>query len=167
MQGHRAPVVVRRAALADRDVLLAWRNDPDTRAASRSTEVIDPEEHARWYDAMLADPDRLLLIGEQDGIPIGTVRFDPRDPEHDVEVSLTIAPEHRGMGLAVPLLLAAEKPARAALSAAGIWAFILFGNDQSVATFRRAGYVPVDVSAGGTWLLKDGAAAPSPPEAAR
>jgi RimJ/RimL family protein N-acetyltransferase len=155
MQGHQPPIVLRRATKADRDLLLSWRNDPQTRASSRSTGVIDLVEHSTWLEAILADPSRLLLIGEQDDVPFGTVRFDPREPAPDVEVSLTIAPDHRGRGLSVPLLLAAESPARAEYGATGFWAFILSANDQSVATFRRAGYLPVEVSAGGTWLLKE------------
>lgn len=155
MQGHHAPIELRRATEADRDLLLSWRNDPATRASSRSTGVIDLQEHAAWLKDILADPSRLLLIGEQEGTPIGTVRFDPREPAPDVEVSLTIAPDHRGRGLSVPLLLAAEGPAQKEYGATGFWAFILSGNDPSVATFHRAGYHPVEVSSGGTWLLKE------------
>ena len=67
--------MLRAAVDADRDTVLAWRNHPDVRAVSLTTHVIEPEEHARWWAAAMADPDRHILIYDDSGVVI----FDLRD----------------------------------------------------------------------------------------
>jgi RimJ/RimL family protein N-acetyltransferase len=91
---------VRPATMADAEILYGWANDPGTRRWSFTTEPIPWETHVAWLSTVLAD--RVLLIGADDNGPVGSVRFDP-----DGEVSITIAPERRGRGLARSLLDAA------------------------------------------------------------
>lgn len=57
-------LVARRAAEADADLLLEWRNDDATRRASRATDPVTPEKHRKWLRATLADDDRMLLVVE-------------------------------------------------------------------------------------------------------
>ncbi len=145
----RAPtprgVAVRPAAAEDADLLLAWRNDPDTRAWSRTADLVSSADHRDWLDRVLANPERKLLIAEQDGRPVGTVRFDRGN--HTWEVSITLAPAARGKGLAVPVLLAAERT----LDRPTIHAIIHRDNAASLALFERAGYRPE--SEDGVWHL--------------
>ena len=93
----------REATDADAELLLGWRNDPRTRQASRSTTVVTPAEHLAWLRGVGADPGRLLLVVDHEDEPVGTVRFDRRDGD-GWEVSITVAPEHRGRGLAGAVL---------------------------------------------------------------
>jgi spore coat polysaccharide biosynthesis predicted glycosyltransferase SpsG/RimJ/RimL family protein N-acetyltransferase len=139
--------VVRDATAADAALLLAWRNDPETRRWSRGTDPVPRADHEAWLARVLADEDRRLLVAEHDGRPVGTVRFD-REGEA-WEVSITVAPAARGRRLAVPMLLAAERW----LGPAVIRANVHGENVASLALFRRAGYRPV--SAGEwRWLEK-------------
>lgn len=151
-------VSVRRAEDSDADLLIEWRNDPTTRASSRDGSAVTPDAHRRWLERVLGDPDRLLLIGLLDGTPVGTVRFDRlrdgREPAA-VEVSVTVAPEHRGRGLAVPLLQAAEARLAHDLPDARLLAYVKSANEASVALFRTAGYGPIETDATGQWLAKD------------
>jgi len=135
---------VRPATDADAELLLSWRNDPQTRASSRTTDVIALPEHLAWLRGVLTDPDRRLFVAEHSGRPVGTVRFD-RTGE-DWEVNITVAPEARGRGLAVPVLLAAER----AVDVGVIHAHVLRGNGASRNLFRRAGYR----SDGPDWFVK-------------
>ncbi|SEB96329.1 GNAT family N-acetyltransferase [Microbacterium hydrocarbonoxydans] len=98
-------IIVRPVSLDDADVLLEWRNDPATRAASLSTQPVDRDAHVEWLMRAIADPRRTLYIGELEGTAIGTIRFDA-ESDTDVEVSLTVAPRQRGKRLAGPLLKA-------------------------------------------------------------
>lgn len=81
----------------DCDLLLAWRNDPVTRQASRREDAVGREDHVRWLRAVLADPQRQLYIAEEEGRPVGTVRADLSDGVY--EISWTVAPSARGAGV--------------------------------------------------------------------
>lgn len=141
---------VRPATEADSALLLAWRNDPETRARSRTTDPVAPGDHQAWLDRSLHNPDRRLLIAEQQHEPVGTVRFD-RDGRH-WEVSITVAPEARGRRLAVPILLAAE---RVLEPHATVRACVHRDNAASLSLFRRAGYQEEEATDGAwTWLVK-------------
>ncbi len=98
---------LRAATLADADRLFAWRNDPITCANSRSTGAVAREDHDRWMKFNVAQgyPQHMVMIAESDTGSIGVVRFDAE--RRDVmryEVSITLAPEHRGFGLGRPVL---------------------------------------------------------------
>ncbi len=90
-------LTIKPATLSDETRLLEWRNDEQTRAASFTTELVSPDAHRAWLGRKLADPDCLLLIAENDGDPVGTVRLDLTGDT--AEISITIAPEHRAKGL--------------------------------------------------------------------
>lgn len=47
---------------------------------------------------MLASPDRLLLIGQREGTPIGVVRFDIRNDEAEVSIYLVSGIKEVGLG---------------------------------------------------------------------
>jgi DNA-binding PadR family transcriptional regulator/L-amino acid N-acyltransferase YncA len=142
------PVGVRAATEADSALLLAWRNDSQTRAWSRTTDPVTRAEHETWLTRVLADPVRRLLVAELDGKPVGTVRFD-RDGGA-WEVSITVAPEARGRRLAVPILLAAER----ALAPATVRANVHRDNAASLALFERAGYRPESGDGPWRWFVK-------------
>jgi RimJ/RimL family protein N-acetyltransferase len=86
--------------------LLAWRNDPATRAMSRNAGVIAREAHLQWYEAALQDRAKLLLVGCVEGEAVGMARFDLLAPGR-WEVSINLDPAKRGRGLSRPLLAAA------------------------------------------------------------
>src|SRR5262245_19195642 len=87
---------LRGVAMEDARLLYAWRNDPETRAASRNSDTIDWTEHQIWLLRSLASPDRVIRIAVQEGTPVGVVRAD-RTSE-GWELSWTLAPELRGRG---------------------------------------------------------------------
>ncbi len=90
-------MILRKATLADAQRLFDWRNDPQTRAASHSTEILNFDSHLRWLEKTLLSPNRVLYIAEIDGIAVGTARA---DKIHGVtELSWTVAPDRRGTGV--------------------------------------------------------------------
>ncbi|WP_205345778.1 GNAT family N-acetyltransferase [Pseudomonas proteolytica] len=91
-------IAFRNATMDDGVMLHRWRNDEATRAASHSTSEVDLEGHLRWLASTLENPSRTLLIAEIEGVPVGTVRAD-EDPK-GTELSWTVAPEARGLGVA-------------------------------------------------------------------
>jgi RimJ/RimL family protein N-acetyltransferase len=103
-------MTLRRATIADADMLLEWQNDPGTRRYSRRSEPIAPDEHNGWLAQTLRDESRRLLITEEDGIPVGMVRADFADGAW--ELSWLVAPGSRGrdLGRRMVMKLAGEIP---------------------------------------------------------
>jgi RimJ/RimL family protein N-acetyltransferase len=130
-------VTLRPAAAGDAPLLLAWRNDPETRRWSFAREAVGPAEHAAWLAARLRDPSTLLLVALADGEPAGQLRLD-RDENDTGTVSITVAPSARGRGLGLALLTALA--AREDLGVAVLRASVLPDNARSLALFARAGY---------------------------
>jgi len=153
-----AGLVARPATLHDARQLWQWRNDPATRAGSRSSAEVAWEDHLGWLTASLTRTDRILLVVQDGDGPVGTVRWDlvpepegERAGSHDWEVSITVAPQRRGQSLSRPLLRAAE----AALSrdttevtrsgGTGVRAYLAMvriGNQSSMRLFETSAYVP-------------------------
>lgn len=96
-QASLAHIMLRPATVADAELLLAWRNDPGTRAMSHNTNEVPLDEHIAWLNKILLDHRRGLYIAELDGRPVGTVRADVVDEV--TELSWTVAPSERGKGL--------------------------------------------------------------------
>ena len=88
---------LRQVTIKDADLLLEWRNDPQTRIASHNTAEVKIDEHISWLTRVLNNQNRRLLIAEEDGVPVGTVRADYSDGVY--ELSWTVAPNARGRGV--------------------------------------------------------------------
>ncbi len=128
---------LRPATLDDAALLRHWRNDPTTRANSRSQAEVSDEEHLSWLRATLGNAERRLLVAEQAGRPVGQVRLDKQGPT--AEVSITVAPEARGSGLSSWLLRSLEPVARE-LGVTTLIAEIHRDNQASIKAFKRAGF---------------------------
>jgi spore coat polysaccharide biosynthesis predicted glycosyltransferase SpsG/RimJ/RimL family protein N-acetyltransferase len=142
--GRRPPRVLRYrpVRLVDGDLLLSWRNDPEVRAASRSTAHIGQDEHRGWLTRTLAMPDRLLLVVERDREPIGTVRFDRNDDK--AEIATTVARDRRSQGVGRQMIReASELYLSAHPDVTEIFADVRGSNQRSLTAFRRAGFMPM------------------------
>jgi spore coat polysaccharide biosynthesis predicted glycosyltransferase SpsG/RimJ/RimL family protein N-acetyltransferase len=139
----------------DSDLLLGWRNEPDVRAASRATEPVTAEEHARWLSATLADPNRLLFVVEEDGDPAGTVRIDRKGKQ--AEISVTVTGNRRSAGVGSQAVREVGELVLAALpETEEILAEIRLANTGSRRAFERAGYgSPIPAEEGWTVLRLD------------
>jgi RimJ/RimL family protein N-acetyltransferase len=98
---------MRPAQASDADYLFDWRNDERTMAMSRSTAPVSAEEHSRWMMMNVTQgyPQHLVMIAESDHHRVGVVRFDT--DKRDLmafDVSITIAPQHRGQGFSLDVL---------------------------------------------------------------
>jgi RimJ/RimL family protein N-acetyltransferase len=98
-------VRLRRATFLDANALYRWANDPVTRASSFQSGHIDWEHHVAWLRDRLHEPTTTLLIGVSSQGAVGQVRF---ESHNDVdEISISVAPEQRGLGVGRLILLAA------------------------------------------------------------
>ena len=90
-------LLLRPVTIKDAELLLGWRNDPETRKQSRNTGEAELVGHIAWLTKSLTIPNHKLYIAEDGGIPVGTVRAD-EDTDGYTEVSYTVAPSARGKG---------------------------------------------------------------------
>lgn len=98
---------LRSATMGDAERLFAWRNDEVTRLSSVNTDLVSWDEHVRWLEGSLANPERQLYVVEENAVPVGTVRADISTD--GVELSWTVSPTARGRGIGrVMVALAAE-----------------------------------------------------------
>lgn len=130
---------LRPAVLDDAERIFAWRNSEEVRRVSFDQREIGWEEHLRWLHGVLANPDRHLLIAEQDGEPVGVLRFDVA--EDAAEVSVFLAPGLSGKGLGTAVLRSGVQWARERLGGvARLTARVRPGNEASLRVFGKAGF---------------------------
>ena len=125
-------MILRPATADDAMDVWRWRNDPLTRAMSRTQDEIDPASHVAWFERALHDEDRTLLIGEADGEKVGMVRIDRAE---ETEVSINVNPAHRSRGYGYALLSQAL-----ALASGDVVAEIREDNLASQRLFERVGF---------------------------
>ena len=139
-------VTLRPATMADADRLLAWRNDPETRANSWNTHAVTKEAHEQWLRRAVETPGvhgKYVFIAEADGQPVGTGRLEWTPGVHGIEVSLMVAPEHRRRGYGTAILCALRtEVAQRGWARARLVAAIKPGNVASIGTFIKAGFTP-------------------------
>ena len=131
-------IALRLASQDDCRQLFEWRNDPTTVAMSLVSEPVAWEDHVRWFESVLSNPARHLLVASDGEEKFGTVRFD--DIEDTAEISITVSPEKRGQGVGGILLELAADWAKSELGLDRILAQIKESNPASIAIFKKAGY---------------------------
>jgi RimJ/RimL family protein N-acetyltransferase len=136
-------LMLRAATVGDSPRLLSWRNDPAMRRAARNTARVERSRHAEWLPAVLADPNRHLLIGELGGRAVGQVRFDLIS-QATYEIAITVAPERRGAGIGTRLLAAALEWLGERGRPRVVQASVKDWNAVSLALFEAAAFVPAE-----------------------
>jgi UDP-2,4-diacetamido-2,4,6-trideoxy-beta-L-altropyranose hydrolase len=133
-------IEIRTARADDSEKLFQWRNHSSIREVSRSTDLIDWQDHQRWFASMVSNPQKALLIGWHTGSPVGVVRFDVQNDEADVSIYL------------VPDNTSSSGQGRSLLQSAEQWlvtnypeickirAYVLGTNKRSQRLFVSAGY---------------------------
>ena len=115
----------------DGQVMFDWQGRPETRRFALNPAPPTRPEHDRWLARMIADAAVLLMLIMDGDAPAGVLRIDGAR-----EVSIHIAPERQGRGLAGAALklVASIYPG---------WTFharVLAGNQASHTLFQSAGY---------------------------
>ena len=150
-------MTARPATLADSAFLLRLRNDAATVAAARRQQVVREDEHAAWLANCVVNPDRALMIVIRRGRRLGTYRLEGFGSTV-VEVSLTVAPEWRGRGLAREVVALAVRHARRhGYAGTALIAQVRVENRPSLIAFLHNGFLP-DAILKGFVLLKGGVA---------
>lgn len=119
---------IREVTIADAKMLFEWRNDETTRKMSVSTEPVEWAAHVHWFENRLQQPfPGLYIVEDEDAL--GTIRIDGD------EISYTVAPLHRGKGIASKMLVLARETFGQKI------AKIKRENGPSIAAAQRAGHI--------------------------
>ena len=134
-------VVIREATKEDRKALFEWRNDQTLNSVYAPKELQTYQDHCRWFDDFLNDPDRVLLIGVLETFRIGGVRFTRSGNEFELHMFLkpTFAGKGYGTALleeAIVYLTQIETPQR-------IFARVEIMNPATLHTYDGAGFTAV------------------------
>ena len=123
--------------------ILAWRNDYYTRKMSGNVELIGESQHLEWFDKVINNPRRILLIALDTELnaKIGMVRFDLDEDLHQAEISININPIYRNNGYGKQCLFDATNYFTASYPACNaINALIRVQNEASIRAFSSVGY---------------------------
>jgi UDP-2,4-diacetamido-2,4,6-trideoxy-beta-L-altropyranose hydrolase len=116
-----------------------WANDPDARAASFSSQPIPWEEHVRWFQAKLEDPQCLFYLASNErGEPIGQIRHEMHGSESLISISLDA--KLRGHGYGTEMIRLSCSKIFELTEIRSISAFIKPDNNASVQAFLKAGF---------------------------
>lgn len=143
-----AQILCRRASRQDAERLFEWQNEPGARRYARNPEPPGWTEHQAWFNAVMGDRNRLLLVVECQGKPVGMVRYDYLGPGR-CEVSILISQAAVNKGIGGAALCAGEREASRAfaqwddLPGMELLAYVDNANTASRRLFHAAGYEPV------------------------
>ena len=99
-------VEVRLASKSDSYYIFKWRNDDLSRKMFHKSERLRWDDHSKWFESSLSNPNRCLLICESEkSEQIAIVRFDICD--NNAELSINLSPLKRGKGYASKCLSSA------------------------------------------------------------
>jgi len=121
----------------------SWRNDPVTRSMSRSPDLVAWEDHAKWFESSLANPNRFIYVALMNGRPVGMVRFDTVSlTEGRFETSINVAPADRRSGIGRKLLTDSIRALTNEISCVKeILAEVKSTNSASNALFKSVGFL--------------------------
>jgi len=143
---------LRLAGPGDVDTLYEWQSDPGTRRFARVKAAPTRAEHGAWVRRYFADPDRALLIVEQDGLAAGSLRLDWKRDEQKCEISIVVAPHCRGRGLGARMLALLRRVA----PGGRLFGYVEDANSSSQKAFRSAGFTQIAANVFETQTGTDG-----------
>lgn len=135
---NKALVILRPVSENDVDLLYFWANDPVVREASFSRDKIDYDAHREWFARRLNSPDCMMFVGLTEKTPFGVVRFERKD--QNAFVSISVAREFRGWGFSTALLEKGIDLVRKEKFALAAYAEIKDENTGSILLFEKSGF---------------------------
>ena len=127
----------RRATIEDLLVYFDWVNDEDVVKNSVQKRKITLEEHQKWFENAVRDPEKLMLVFSKKKIPIGQVRIEKKDNENVIDIS--IDKDFRNRGYAKTLIELSCKEYNNA-SKEPVYAYVNELNIGSCKSFLKANF---------------------------
>jgi len=135
-------ITQRTATMEDADILLTWRNHPNTRKFSRNPEKILVRQHIRWLADRLGKTQlQPFYLFIEDGRAIAMSRLDAV-PEsiQKYQISILVDPDRHGEGLGTKILSLTCESFFHMYPENTIVAYINLNNHVSQKLFIKAGF---------------------------
>ena len=103
-------IAIRFATPNDSSDIFYWRNDDLSRKMAAQSDVVEWENHQKWFQSTPDYESRLFLICEvisSSNEKVGVVRFDYNENNKEAKISINLSPKMRGKGYAKPCLKSA------------------------------------------------------------
>ncbi|WP_299701109.1 UDP-2,4-diacetamido-2,4,6-trideoxy-beta-L-altropyranose hydrolase [uncultured Pontibacter sp.] len=134
-----ADMKLRKATIADLQLLFEWANDPEVRQHSFNPKPISLEEHTKWFQTKLDNPATSIYIAEIDSLPAAQIRFDISD--NKATISYLIGADFRGKGLGHTVLQkGVQKLLRERPEVTKIDGLVQQQHKASIRSFEKAGF---------------------------
>ena len=104
--------------------------------------LFDTRTSAEELSALIADPDRVILLAHRDGAPVGCVQVARVGDDRAYLGLLTVEPSLQASGLGRRLLAAAETEAVARFAARRMEMTVIHRRAELIAWYKRRGYRP-------------------------
>jgi RimJ/RimL family protein N-acetyltransferase len=131
----------RKIGLEDFETLLEWRNNPEVYRHFFSPYPVPLENHKKWIEKVIQNPQIFFLIASYEQVPAGTVNFDFNEDFSKAEVGIYLDPKFHGKRLGGEMLSYAEKEAiKKYPQLKKIIAKVLVENIASEKMFEKVGY---------------------------
>jgi UDP-2,4-diacetamido-2,4,6-trideoxy-beta-L-altropyranose hydrolase len=135
------PMILRPATIDDALVMFNWQTDVSVRRFARNPTVPVWDEHVAWLSSKLGSSGCIFSIIEDEVGPAGLVRLDYlNNKNNQYEISIVVAPERQGKGLAKFGLCAIEEW----VPGAPLVAEVHPDNLPSIRLFEELGYTRTD-----------------------
>ncbi len=141
-------ITLRPAVSEDASFVYAARYGDGAEKFYRNPVKPDFADHVAWFNSVLSERNRNLMILELEGEPLAHVRFDHLADDTEAEIGVAIAPDYRGKGYGAAVLLAscADYFAKGGKT---IHAEISTHNHASLKSFESAGFQATGVTRDG------------------
>ena len=114
-----------------------WANDPEVRAASFSSDSIHFENHVKWFEAKLNDPNCYFYIAvNRVHESIGQMRFDFKG--NQATISISLSRKFRGQGYGSKIIQLASQKIFEVSDVNVIHAYVKKENVVSLKAFQKA-----------------------------
>ncbi len=131
-------VQLRRVQEGDEFFLWNLANDPDVRSASFSTKMIPWEDHIRWFRKQLNDPSCIFFIATCENKSVGQVRFEIKDEEATISVS--VKKEYRKRNFGSDIIRISTQKIFDSTKIKKVHGYVKIDNTASVLAFQKANY---------------------------
>jgi len=137
---HCFDLPLREVKKDDVEIYWNWANDETVRKFSLSSERITWDEHKSWFAEKIDDKNSYMFLALSPGlIPIGQIRFDIKNNEAEIDVS--IVKKKRGLGIGKAIIKAGIKKFLSLRPEAYLAAHIKSDNRASIEAFMGAGFM--------------------------